>query len=126
MLPKPVLDERAISRGQCALRIAGCNLDPRETRPMADVVQVGTEPGDALEVRYLCDGVEARALGDDFQSRAEPGMAELHARLAIVTVVENGNRQIEGLLDGDRQQAAKTHQCLAVTGDDNNRPLRLS
>ena len=52
-------------------------------------------------------------------------MADLHAGLAEMAVVENDDGADCRRLGGDRRQAADPHQLLAVAGDDGDRPLRL-
>src|ERR1700686_3536560 len=66
-----------------------------------------------LEEDAVARGQDARRLVG-----APRRMSRLHARFAVMAVVEDGNREVRRALHADRRERAEPHQHLAVAGDD--------
>ncbi len=78
------------------------------TAQILNTIHVGDQSG----------AFETDALGNLVQPDTVPSMAELHPRLAIVTIVEHRDGEVFGRLHGNRRQRPHCHQHLTVTGHD--------
>src|SRR3977135_3691063 len=100
------------------------DTDSRKTRPLVDTLQLASKVRDTFDVGYFRDRAQACAGGNHIKLCPQTGMADLHPRLAKMAVVENNDRKISRFLRCNGQQAADTHQLLAIPGDDGDGRVR--
>src|SRR3546814_9546020 len=56
---------------------------------------------------------------------AAPGVSRLHARLAVMPVINDDDFQVLGLLHGDRGERADAHQHFTIADKSQNLPIGL-
>src|SRR5580700_11567630 len=119
-----VLEEDTVAGRQNARRLVRADRDACEDAA-PQIVDLGSEfaqPELVVDVESL---LEAAGPGDLDQRDTLCGMARLHAGFAVMTVVEDGNRQVRRALHADRRERAQSHQHLTVAGDDENAAVGL-
>lgn len=97
----------------------------RQPRAAFELLHLGPKSGDAFDIGYFRDRWKTGTAGDHVELGAETRMAELHSGLAEMSVVENDDREISGLLGGNRQQTADAHELLTVAGNNGDRSRGL-
>src|SRR5689334_25312890 len=97
-----VLDYRPVARRQRSRRLGRVDHDLYECGrltcacPVRNLdAAIGARDGEGVD--------DAEPLGDGDEVGAEARMAALHARFAVMPVVEHDDRQVAGLLGGDRR-----------------------
>src|ERR1700736_3034600 len=119
-----VLEEDAVAGRQNTRRFVRADRDACEQtgRRIVDLGSAFAQPDLVVDVESL---LEAAGPGDLDQRDTLCGMACLHAGFAIMTVVEDGNRQVRRALHADCREPAQPHQHLTVAGDDENTAVGL-
>src|SRR5271154_489371 len=113
MVAEPVLDEDRVAGRQRARRVFSRDLDNVEPRPFG-----GLKNG-PRQLLHVFDARERRAIGKtaglgDFRKiNPMARVAKLHAGLAIMVVVDNGDDEVARSGDRDSGEAAEGHQLLA-------------
>src|SRR5580704_18757958 len=111
-----VLEEDTVAGRQNARRLVRADRDAcEEAGPR--IVDLGSEFAEAGLVVDVESLLEAAGPGDLDQRDTLRGMARLHAGFAVMTVVEDGNRQVRRALHADCRESDETHKQLTVDGD---------
>src|ERR1700730_18158276 len=119
-----VLEEDAVARRQNTRRLVRADRDACEPTGRR-IVELGSEfaqPDLVVDVESLLEAAGPGALDQRDTLR---GVARLHAGFAIMTVVEDGNRQVRRALHADCRERAEPHQHPAIPGDDENAAVGL-
>src|ERR1700730_1837147 len=121
---EPQLDRTSVaSRPHAGGSVAG---DPRldQDRP-ATVVHEIANTAHGCDLGHVEPVGEPACPGHGDEIDAGPGVARLHAGLAIVLIVEHDDDEIARLFDPDGGKAAQSHQGLAITRQHENPTRRL-
>src|ERR1700730_1199809 len=123
-LNEPQLDRATVaSRQHAGGFVAG---DPRLYQDRsAAVVHKIADTAHGSDLGHVEPVGELARSGHGDEIDAGPGVARLHAGLAIVLIVEHDDDEIARLLDPDGGKAAQSHQGLAVTRQHENPTRRL-
>src|SRR5215467_721595 len=122
---KPVLDMNGIARRQRARRVLGLDLDHKKARPRGRRMQRARNLLDAFHVAYHAGILEAAGPRHRCEIKAMPGMAQLHAGLAEMVVVDDHDDEVLRIADRDRGKPTEPHQLLAVAREHHDGAVRL-